>query len=277
MPLGRAVAIGLALATLTGCGFLGSADPQGPVSYPAGCGAFDLSPRRCQFIVGSLAREADVDLGLVHSIELLGDPGCQENIERLPGEPAVLCMRTVSFVVRVRFTLVDGTVRERDQLCGVGGQYSFRCSERPEIEVNVPTADYFDVPCSGDGVSGCATPLPEPDPETLLAASPVVVPRLDIPIDHLGRHAVALGGGTLANGLLRTSTLTLEDPMPTDVLLGSAVRLEVTPVDPRDPPFSNYYEHGWVDGVQAFSAALTFDVAWFEPGAVISITDIEIS
>lgn len=213
------IVLSLAAAVVAGCQLLSGAlpggDPNEPHSYPAGCVVFDLSPRRCTLIVEELARRDGISVSDATSIDLLGDPGCGDN-----NQP---CVRTTSFVVRVRFHLASGAIREESQFCSVGGQYSILCTETPEIELILPVQNgYRDIPCNGEPARTaspaeqaanqtipptCPTPFPSPEPAIAAAEQPMLVPSLDIPIDHVGEYHVALGQGTLANGLLEETSM----------------------------------------------------------------------
>jgi hypothetical protein len=246
---------------------------------------FHLSPRRCTVIAQELARRDEISVSDTTSIDLLGDPGCPEN-------PNQTCVRTTAFVVRVRFHLPSGAIREESQFCGVGGQYSILCTETPEIELILPIQNgYRDVPCNGEPARTaspaelnanetipptCPTVFPDPDPATAAAEKPLLVPSLDIPIDHVGEYHVALGRGTLANGILEMTSLKASDAQPSSFFLRAGIWLELTSLKAGGLPFDNYFTHGRVEGTEPFSARLTFEVMAFDPGAVLQIRDVVI-
>ena len=104
------------------------------------------------------------------------------------------------------------------------------------------------------------------------------MPSLTIPIDHLGQYEIVLGAGSLANGILEQSAMTIANLHPTDFLLsggGAALQITSGAVDGR--PFDNYYAHGWRTGVEPFTARIRFEVLSFEPGARLQITGIAIN
>jgi hypothetical protein len=275
---GRTVALIGLVAVLAACSEIGNpfgvADvgPDVPRPYPEACRDFELSPRRCAFIVDSMIARAGLAPAQVQRVELLGDTGCGD----LPGPGGpVLCTRTQSFVVRVRLHDVLGGMHEESQFCGVGGQYTFLCSDEPVVALSLPTEGYRDVPCMGDSMDTCATPLPDPDAAAADAEEPLVIPALDINLDRTGLYDIPLGRGSLANGILEESSVTLADPTPADILLSEAgIRLQIQSLAPNGRPFDNYYAHGRVDGVEPFDARLTFEVLSYEPGAVIRLGDI---
>jgi hypothetical protein len=262
----------LALLVVVGaCSLLpaGGADAEGE-PYPAGCAAYGLSEHRCKAIVEELAARLDVDRAAVAGIELLGDPGCGTD------DPNVLCTRTTSFVVRVRFHLADGRSLEDSVFCGVGGQHSILCTESPEIRVSSPMlGGYHDVPCAGEPPDGCASPVPTIDPATAADAAPLVVPELDVVLDRVGEYRIEVGDATLPNGILRDAAFTLADLHPTTfATTEEGVRLEVLPGGPGGDPLWNLYEHGWRKGLERVSVILVFEITSFEPGATLEVRDL---
>src|SRR5512132_2778216 len=113
----RAHHLGLAVAAVlvAGCQFLTGVPPGAnlPHPYPAGCAAFDLSPRRCTLIVEELAHQNGIAVADTSSIDLLGDPGCRDD-----NGVFRQCARTTSFVVRARFNLASGAPVEGSMFCG---------------------------------------------------------------------------------------------------------------------------------------------------------------
>lgn len=220
---GRVFAILLTvLAVVAGCSRLDSGATAGavqvtespapvtesPLPYPVGCAAFDLSADRCKAIVDALATQLDVRPSDATSIELLGDPGCGAGVP---------CIRTGSFVVRVRFHMPDGSAPDDSMLCGVGGQYSILCTESPEVQVAADLIHngYHDIPCAGEPPAGCASPVPTIDPAAAADARPLLVKAMDIPLERVGAYSVDLGNATLANGILTDASFTLADVHPT--------------------------------------------------------------
>jgi hypothetical protein len=268
-------ALVLVLAVAAGCSALGIGGDANsndiPHAYPGGCADFDLSPRRCKWIVETLMEGVGLAPAEVARIELLGDPGCGE-----ANQPHVLCTRTVSLVVRVRFVGLDGQAQEELAWCGPGRQNTPFCAENPEIGIRVPIDGYMDVPCGETGDT-CATHHPTPDAAVRAQEVPLVVDSMQIPIDHLGAYEVPLGNGALAGGILERSSLTVGDPKPMSFLLGQGgLQLEIKSLAPDGRPFDNYYVHGWREGLEPFSARLTFEVDWFEPGAILVVTGIRV-
>ncbi len=253
----------LAIAACDLLGIDGPVGPDGAVSYPEGCGQYDLPAKQCERIVAWAATQQGVDPAGASSIELLGDPGCGQ-----PPDSHVLCTRTMQFVVRVQFNLPDGRAAEESLFCGIGGQYSPLCSAQPELQLYSPTSSgYTDVPAG-------STPIPTAAPGALAQARELEMPTLDIPIDHLGTYEVRIGEALLPNGLLTEASFRAQDTQPDNFLIDDGVHLDVEPRDPDGPPLWNAYETGWQEGTRRVEAFIRFEVVEFEPGAVLSLRDI---
>ena len=240
-----------------------SAAPS-PLAYADDCAAFELSIRRCRYIVDWAKLEAGFTAADPVDVQLLGDDSCPDGCIRLGG----------SFVVRVRLVSPDGISHDESVFCGIHGQYSLLCTDTPEIAISTPMGAYSDVPCSGEAPDNpCATPVPTPDPSAMAAAESLVVDSLHIPIDHVGRYVIEVGEAVLPNGILTEATFSLRDAKPTDVLVTpDGVRLEVRTLDGE--LLENIYAHGWRSGTERVEATLTFTIESFEPGAVLEAVDI---
>ena len=251
---------------VAGCSALqpgaGAATPEVGPTYPDGCGAFSLSPRRCKAILDWAMAQPAAAKRVPTSVEMLGDPGCGAGTD-----PHLLCMRSTSFVVRMRLHFEGGGTSDENLFCGVGGQYSLLCTETPENALNGPTfGGYWDT-------TGATPP---PIPAKLLAASrPLNVAALDIPVDHLGRYEIEAGRAVVPMGILTHATVRLENPQTRSLTVSEdGVRFVIRSAEPGAKPFDNLYERGWHDGTEEVSALLVFDVTSFEPGAVLEIRDL---
>ena len=156
---------------------------------------------------------------------------------------------------------------------GVSGAYVMECMAEPVVPLGYPGGaeggggyGYTDIPEN-------ATPFPARDPAAVAAAKALEIDRLDVSVTALGEQTLALGRATLPNGYLTMASFGMADPWPSDVLFGSGIQLEVTPVA-GGAPLRNLYEHGWLPGVEEVDVTLTFDVAWFKPGAAFTVTDV---
>ena len=233
--------------------------------YPDGCPAYALSPRRCAYIVEWAAREAGVKTDQA-TIQLLGDPACE-------GKTACSVMRSTAFVVRVRVIPSSGKSSDHSVFCGVGGQASLLCTETPRISLSVPTDGYHDIPCTGDaGNETCASPVPTIDPSVSAKGLPLRLPKVVVPIDHVGGYVVDLGDAVLPNGILSLTSATLADDTRVDVLIPDGIRLEVLGDDGKS--LWNVYEQGWRAGTERVHVRLTFAVEEFQPGAALVFTDV---
>lgn len=266
---GWVLVVSLVVLVSGGCQLLDlpgrSFDLARPVPYPEGCAAYGFSDRRCDAIVDWAKAELPAGHGAIVAIELAPNP-----------EPDVA--RTMSFTALVRFRLADGSELDFPLYCGIGGQYSIRCTNTPEIRTSSPTmGGYRDVPCAGEAPDGCATPLPTAEPAAQNAARPLTIASRDILIDRVGRFEIPLGQAILPNGILTEARFSLRDPLTQAVSIGEGgVWLDVRPVDPGAPPFDNYYMRGWHEGIETVDAVLVFEVVSFEPDAMLELRDIDV-
>ena len=242
--------------------------------YPDGCAAYELSERRCAYIVEWAREQAELGDGQDASVELLGDPDC------LPPVPdrASCPIRSMEFIVRIRVTEPEGDWSDHPVFCGIGGAYTLLCTDEPRIEARSPMEGYHDVPCSGEAPEApCASPVPSIQPAAAADAKALEVATLDIPIDHVGSYSIPVGQAVLPNGILSEAEFHLGDDTPSDLLLThDGIRLTVESLD-GGPPFQNIYLHGWRPGTERVQATLTFEVEWFEPGAVLRVTRLRVS
>ena len=167
----------------------------------------------------------------------------------------------------------DGSTHDA-QLCG-GIGIGPECTDDPQLLATSVTGGYLDVPCTGEGPVGCATPLPTFEPAAKAAAVPLTIPEQTITIDHLGPQEVKLGDATLPNGVLTDASFAFAGGWPVDVALRDGRgRLDVRSSEPGGKPFENHYTHGWHPGTERVGVFLVLDVLWFEPGAQLSIRNV---
>jgi hypothetical protein len=152
---------------------------------------------------------------------------------------------------------------------GVSGAYDPPCMQLPIVPLSYPRGHeggYTDTPEN-------ATPFPALDAGAVANARALSVPTLTVPITGTGSQAIVVGTALLPNGFLAEGDFALADPWPSNVLLRGGVSLEIRPTA-GGAPLQNVFDHGWHPGVEEVTATLTFDVAWFEPGASLEIVNI---
>lgn len=193
-----------------------------------------------------------------------------------PTLPAgVLMTRSGGGPIDVRVTLRDGTQHVVSMGCG-GIPHQPTCSDDPHLSaVDSIGNGYRDVPCAGEPPATCATEVPSSDPAARAEAVALRIPRVDIAIDHVGDYDVRIGEAQLPNGLLTEVAFGFVDGWPPAVtILSGSVWLDVQSLEPDGLPFNNIYEHGWRPGTEHVAAVLRFHVDRFDPGGVLSITNV---
>jgi hypothetical protein len=121
-----------------------------------------------------------------------------------------------------------------------------------------------------------ATPMPDIDPEAMAEAVPLLVQRLEIPIDAPGPKRIRLGEAMLANGIVQEASFSIEGAWPAGLgLRGGSVRLELV-AEGETEPIWNIYEHGWIEGTERVDVFLVFDAALVRPGARLVVLDVRV-
>jgi hypothetical protein len=220
---------------------------------PTACTSFGFSARRCAAVVRAARDQLPAGHPTIVGVDLLPDD-----------QPGVV--RTTTFVANVRFRFEGGGQDVRGIFCGVGPP-SLVCSEDPGLEaVDFHQAGYWDVPCTGEAPSGCATPL-APDPG-LAGTVPLSIPVLDLPVGGVGHHEVDVGQAIVPNGIVSDASFKLANQAQRGFLIDPGiVRLELRSTIPGRPPFDNVYRRGRFDGTEAIRVLLVYDVAEASPGA----------
>jgi hypothetical protein len=232
--------------------------PVGPMHPMAGSCSSVYSDDRCQALAWAAAEQLGLSFGSIAAIDVLPNPS--------PGE--------IDFAHRIFLSVsVDKDVAHDVTIAcpGIAGAFDPPCMLEPVVPLGYPRGPdggggYTDVP---DG----STPFPSLNPSAVGRARALSVPDLGIPITGTGRMTVTLGRALLANGYLAEGHFALADPWPSDALFVDGIQLVVRPAS-GGPPLENLYEHGWHAGVEEVEATLTFDVAWFEPGAALRVVDV---
>ncbi len=257
MPL-----LAVAMLLLAGCDSVAKGPTPCDEHYPAA---------RCQSMADDAAGRLHIKPDDIVSIGILPEP----TPEIVNGQQI---LQTVGGArsIRVQVTLPDGSTREIP-MCG-GIPSGPACTNDPHItfgSVYGPGSGYHDVPCAGEPPDGCAKPLPSIEAKAALAARPIVLDRLVVPIDHVGAYEVPVGEGSLPNGILTNTEFTLADDWPDDLsITDGSIGLDVRSLEPDGKPFHNYYDHGWRPGTERIRAVLVFSVTRFQPGALLDVRGI---
>jgi hypothetical protein len=230
----------------------------GQIHDLAGSCASKFSADRCQALAFAAATQLGVGFDQVRTVDVVPNPSPVE----------------IDFAHRtfLEVVLASGERRSVVISCpGVAAAYDQQCMPEPVVGLSNPRGSeggggYTDTPEN-------ATPFPALDPAAVANARPLLVARLTVPITATGPRTIVVGTALLANGYLAEGAFGLADPWPSNVLLASGIRLEVRPTAGGEP-LQNLYEHGWHPGVEDVTATITFDVAWFEPGASLPIVNI---
>ena len=229
----------------------------GQVHDLAGTCTSTFSADRCQALALAAATQFGVGFDRVLEIDVVPNPSPNQ----------------IDFAHRVFLSVVfaDGSRHNAMISCpGIAGAYDPPCMAVPIVPLSFPRGregggGYTDIPEN-------ASAFPSLDPAAVAVARPLLVASLAVPMTATGTTSIVVGTALLANGYLAEGDFGLADPWPSNVLL-SGVRLEVRPTGGGEP-LRNLYEHGWHPGVEEVTATITFDVAWFEPGAILPIVHI---
>jgi hypothetical protein len=230
---------------------------------PAPC-ELRYSADRCAAIADRVATDLAVPVESITGLTLL--PAPEADGPRLGGPP-----------IHLRVHLADGTAHETQIRCpGISAMYNPPCMDDPALRPSsVTIGGYRDVPCLDAECTAVATAHPDIDPAAVAVADPIVVERMDVPIDRVGSYEIPVGTGSLPNGILSEASFRFVDDWPDAVSIeGAYVLLDVRSMEPDGRPFDNYYLHGWREWVERVEAVLIFEVRRFKPGAVLSIEDI---
>jgi hypothetical protein len=241
-------------------------------SFPSGCAAFRLSPRRCDAVVKAAASDLGFDRSTAVDTVLMPDPGCGEDPLTAPLGG---CIRSTGFVAGVRFETANGSRVRTDVFCGVSSP-TLICSDSPGIQaVDFHGAGYWDVPCAGEAPAGCATPIPVPTGAAATAGRELRIDTIEVPVGAVGHREVDLGTAVLVNGIVQEARFSIADQTQTGFLLDpGVVRMELRSTLPGRPPFDNAYSRGTFNGPEEVRVLLVFDVAETGPDTVIHVTDV---
>jgi hypothetical protein len=256
-----AAALLVAALALTGCDAIAGVFP-GPPKGPEPCGQ-RFNAVRCLAMTDTAALQLHTTRENIVSIDVVPDP-----TPEVRDGVTILQTRSGGPPIDLIVTLADGTIAQTTLFC-VGVNTEPACVDDPHIEMHAMSKEGGYSDRTAD-----ATPVPSAAPDAVEMATELHVDRVDIPIDHTGRHEIVLGEAWLPNGLLTTADFEMVDDWPPGVtILAGGVSLEVRPMA-GGQPIRNIYEHGWREGIEGVEAVLVFDVFRFDPGATLSIQDV---
>jgi hypothetical protein len=261
----RGLTTALTAVIVAACGLLpgsGFAPDQPAAARPC----LDVySADRCEAMLTAAAETLGVADDDVTSIVIAPDPTPRPDgvIMTLGGARPITVLARVGADVRAV------------QMCG-GVSTAPACSETQALVIGSAIgAGYRDVPCAGEGPTGCASPLPSLSPDAVQGARPLRIDQRVIDVPTLGRYEVLLGKAVLPNGILTTARGDLADTWPDRVRVSSSgIQLEIRSLIAGRPAFTNYYEHGWWPGTEEVEVFLAFEARHVEPGATIEIRDL---
>ena len=251
-------AFALAAFALAGCGAGGLFGPQGG-PYPDACADLGFATRQCAGMVARARSQAGIYPFVASAIDILPP---------LDGGGGI----GGYMISRVRFHLAGGEERIEEVWCiGIGRGGDDACNSDPTIAIGAGHVDY-DVPCTGEAHETCASYPPTPRPGIVAMTSPLRVPVLDIPLDHLGTYRIEVGEVSLPDGAFTNSAASVVDERPTTFWIQGA-QLVIEPVDPARPPIGSIFRAPF-DGVERARVFLEFEVTELSPGAVLHVRDI---
>ena len=255
-------------ASLAACGAVAR---LAPAPTPQPCDQL-FSAVRCDLIVDVVAGQAGLDRDEIVAIQIVPEPTPEVQLDGT----VVLQTRSGGPRLIVDAQLRDGTIRRETMCGGISAAFVPVCMDEPRLQpMSLTMNGYRDVPCLDPDCTAVATPHPSVDPEAVPAAKPIRIAHVDVPIDHVGAYEVQLAVGSLPNGILTEASFGFVVTWPADVTIPDGrVLLDVRSLEPDGRLFDNYYVHGWREGVERIEAVLVFDVARFEPGAVLAIRDV---
>jgi hypothetical protein len=94
-------------------------------------------------------------------------------------------------------------------------------------------------------------------------------------MDHRGPCAER-SSSRLPNGYVTTLDARILNDRPDDFWVHDGIKLDLRPDDPSRPPFGNVYQREPVEGAEAATLWLVFDVTDAQPGAVLHLADIAV-
>ena len=237
-------------------------------SIVSGCEARGFDARRCAAIVAAARR-------------LAGNPSDVVSVAVREPTPDQVSLGSAA-LADVDLVTADGGILQVQIRCFaiVLPDSSDRlCSADPQIRISGGVST--DVPCGptpGDENHPCATLPPTPRPAVIAASTPLVVPAVDVVLDHAGHYDVFVGAASLPDGLLSERSGEIADPRPTTFWIDRGISIVVRPGKPCTgdacPAIESIY-HEPFRGPQPVNVYLVFDVVELTvPGTVLEIRDL---
>lgn len=160
----------------------------------------------------------------------------------------------------VALLFLGGSIEGRSRLVGDSFQ-----------DLELPRTGY--PPCLDGEGTHCPTPAPTIDPTMAARGVALRIPRLEIPIDHVGNYSIPVGSALVPNGVLTDASMTMPGGPNADIALPDGViRLVVLGED--GTPFADPYEDGWHAGLETVTASIRFDVRTIYAPTQLVLEDI---
>lgn len=249
----RALLLTVLVSLVGACNVFFVTGPTGG-PYPDACESLGFQARQCEAIVTVAQAKAGIAPETVSSIDIL--PPTPDG--RVGGQA----------VARVRFHRSGQPDLTEDVHCDGGTRNdAFACD--PNAEIGIYGRIDGDVPCGADGET-CATLPPSPRPAVQAIARPLILPSLDIPLDHLGPYELEIGEAGLPDGALSTILATIGEPQPQTFWIAHRIEIQVRPVDPARPEVGSVYRDPF-DGVEPVKVFLVFEVTELTSPSVLEV------
>ena len=258
-----------------------SPPPQRPDrTFPGVCPAIVVSINQCAGFAAWAVGRSGLAPGQVQRIEMTlgpcpGATSCPAGGVGYVVDVHLVADTGASSDQLVNCTRMPGSLGGINYLCDVLTNGDGEALQYPNLLTPI-SGGYHDVPCAGTAPENpCATPLPTIEPSALSVSTPLTISSVEVPIDHVGAYSIDLGEAALPNGILTAASAAVTSS-PTDPLVSyDGYALVITSLD-GGPPFENYYAHGWRPGVEHVKVILNFTVLSFQPGATVTVANVDV-
>ena len=234
-----------------------------PSTLIVGCDAMQFAPPRCDAVVARAKAQAGYPTDVVTVV-----------VRRSVDGGITLGSVPLATVALIRG---DGTEQTVELRCWFGGAISSdrACSDDPQIRLFGGVNR--DTPCPGTEPCGPDNPPsklpPGPRPASIAASSPLRVPSVDVPLDHVGHYEVPVGTASVPDGVMSERSASLADTRPTTFWIDDGVTIDVRSDIAGRPPVDMYYRDRF-DGPEPVHIYLVFDVVEVHPGAVLQVRNL---